>query len=145
MYARDLIFKTSCGHWNLWSKINLEHNTIAYWNLARSKYLYIGDIRLVLRLSPLSGWKSCYCMIRSLSMSTINCCTRPHIFTSFARQKKKLNRLKKKFNNLELFFQSLANDNAKVNKTQRTSAKTGLELDSLSYIWNSYLMAFWMV
>ena len=28
------------------------------------------------------------CKIRSLSMSSISCCTRPHLFTSFARLKK---------------------------------------------------------
>ena len=55
--------------------------------------------------SPLSD-----CKITSLSMSSISCCTRPHVFTSFPR--------------LKLFFQSLANDDIKVNKTHRISAKT---------------------
>ena len=66
--------------------------------------------------SPLSDWKSRDCKIRSLSMPSTSYCTRPHVFTSFAR-------LKKKLNWLEFFFPSLANDNVKVNKTQRISAE----------------------
>ena len=44
-----------------------------------------------------SACKSRDCKIRSLSMRSISYCTRPHVFTSFAR-------LKEKFNWLELFF-----------------------------------------
>ena len=49
-------------------------------------------------------------------MRSISCCTRSHVFNSFAR-------LRKKFNWLELFLQSLANDDVKVNKTQKTLLK----------------------
>ena len=75
--------------------------------------------------SPFCECESRDCKIRSLSMRSISCCTRPHVFTSFAR-------LKKKFNWLELFFQSLANDDVKVNKPQRISTKIRSEPDSLS-------------
>ena len=56
-------------------------------------------------------------------MPSISYCTRPHVFTSFPR-------LKNKFNQLEFFFQSLANDDAKVNKTQRISAEIGYYFSS---------------
>ena len=77
--------------------------------------------------SPLIDWKSRYCEIRPLSMRSIICCTRRHVFTSFARLKKTSTSLN--------FFQSLANDDVKVNKTQRISDKIDLELESLSDIW----------
>ena len=38
--------------------------------------------------SPFSKCESCYCKIRSLSMCSISCCTRSHVFTSFVRLKK---------------------------------------------------------
>ena len=54
-------------------------------------------------------------------MCSINICTKPHVFTSFTR-------LKKISIILNYFFQSLVNDDVKVNKTRK---KLDLELDSL--------------
>ena len=51
-----------------------------------------------------------------MNMPNISCCTRPQMFTSFAR-------LKKSSASLNFFFQSKANDDVKVNKTQRSSTK----------------------
>ena len=47
--------------------------------------------------SPFNNCESRDCKIRSLNMRSISFCTRPHVFTSFSR-------LKKKFNWLEPFF-----------------------------------------
>ena len=57
------------------------------------------------RGSPFNECKSRYSKIRSLSMCSISCCTRPYVFTSFARMKKSTTS-----------FQ--ANDDVKVDKTQ---------------------------
>ena len=46
----------------------------------------------------------CYCKIRSLRMRSISCWTRPHVFTSFARMKKKFN---KKSHWLQVFANKL--------------------------------------
>ena len=66
--------------------------------------------------SPLSDWKLHNCKIRSLSMPSISCCLKPHVFISFAQ-------LKKKVQLAWTFFWLLANDDVKVNKTQKISAK----------------------
>ena len=57
------------------------------------------------------------CKIRSLSILSISCCTRPHVFISLAR-------LEKLVQLAWTFFQSFANDDVKVSKTQKFSAKT---------------------
>ena len=60
-------------------------------------------------------------------MRSISCCTKPHIFTSFA--------LLKKRSTSSNFFSVAGKWWRKVNKTQRISAKIDLELDSLSEFW----------
>ena len=60
--------------------------------------------------SPLSDGKSQDSNM-SLSMPSIGFCTRPHVFILFAGWK------------TWTFYQSPANDDVKVNKTQRISAK----------------------
>ena len=77
--------------------------------------------------SLLRECESCYCKIRSLRMRSIICRLIPHVFILFPRGK---------FNFLELFYQSLANNNVKVNKLQQISANIDSDLDSLSEFWN---------
>ena len=60
-------------------------------------------------------------------MRSISFSTRPHVFNSFVR-------LNRKFNWLELFFQSLANDDVEVSKTQRIFTKIDSKLDSLDFM-----------
>ena len=71
----------------------------------------------------------CYSKIRSLSVCSISCCTRSGVFPSFAP-------VKKRFNYCFVdFFQPLASDDFKVNKTQRVSTEICSELDSLTKSW----------
>ena len=67
---------------------------------------------VMLRILSISDLKSRDCVIRSLSMPSISCCTRPHVFISFAR-------LKIKFNSPSVAGEWWR----QVNKTQRISAK----------------------
>ena len=68
--------------------------------------------------SPFSERESRECKIRSLSMRSISCSTCIYFICA----------TEKKFYQLELFFQSLANDDVSVNKTQRVSTKIHAEL-----------------
>ena len=77
--------------------------------------------------SPFTECESCNCKIRSLSMSSISCCTRPHFLLHL--------RYWKKVQLTWTFFQSLVSDDVKVNITQRMSTKIHPELDSLSGFW----------
>ena len=77
--------------------------------------------------SPFTKCESHDCKIRSLSISSIICCTRPH-FLLHSRHWKKVQLT-------WTFFQSLASDDVKVNITQRMSTKIHPELDSLSGFW----------
>ena len=77
--------------------------------------------------SPFTEYESRGCKIRSLSMSSISCCTRSHFLLHSHHWKR-----------VQLtwtFFQSLASDDVKVNITQRMSTKMHPELDSLSGFW----------
>ena len=74
-----------------------------------------------------SPWSDC--KIRSLSMHNMSCYTTPHVFASFAR-------LKKKVQPAWTFFQSLANDDVKVNKTHRIPSKIDLDITLSKYCLN---------
>ena len=76
---------------------------------------------------PFTKCDSRDCKIKSLSMSSISCCTRPHFLLQ--------SRHWKKVQLTWTFFQSLASDDVKVNITQRMSTKIHPELDSLSGFW----------
>ena len=64
--------------------------------------------------SPFNNCESRNCKIRSLNMRSISFCSRPHVFTSFWR-------LKKKFNWLEPFFSRWRMMTSKQIKHKRTS------------------------
>ena len=64
--------------------------------------------------SPFNNCESRDCKIRSLNMRSISFCSRPHVFTSFWR-------LKKKFNWLEPFFSRWRMMTSKQIKHKRTS------------------------
>ena len=68
--------------------------------------------------SPFSERESRDCKIRSLSMRSISCSTCIYFICA----------TEEKFYQLEVFFQSLANDDVSVNKTQKISTKIHAEL-----------------
>ena len=77
--------------------------------------------------SPFTKCELRDCKIRSLSISSISCCTRAYFLLHSCHWKK-----------VQLtwtFFQLLASDDIKVNITQRMSTKIYPELDSLSGFW----------
>ena len=78
-----------------------------HWNVPI--YWYIGG-------SPLSDWKLCDCKMKSLSMPSISCCTRPNAFISLVQ-------LQKKVQLAWTIFQSLMNNGVKGKKAQIISAR----------------------
>ena len=89
------------------SKFSYDVRTASFNLSNHSNWDYLNPKILVPEGSSLcSECESCNCNIRSLSMRIISCWTRPHVFTSFGQLKKG--------NCLELFFQSLVNDDVKL-------------------------------
>ena len=67
------------------------------------------------------------CKIRSLSMNSISCCTRPHFLLHLRHWKK--------VQETWTFFHLLVSDDVKANITQRLSTKTHPKWDLLSGFW----------